>query len=293
MTISRRSFAKLAASALPISALPISALPAAAAPIDSKIHGVEIGAQTYSFRDLPLDGAIDAMQRIGIGQCELYYGHVEPKGLTGAALKKWRLETPLDYFTAIRARFKDAGIKIFAYTFGFRDNLSDEEIDRAFDQTKALGTDVITTSTTLTCAKRIVPFVEKHRVRVALHGHDQIEKPNEVSSPDTFAKGLAMSKMYYINLDIGHFVAAGFDPVPYLQEHHAKILVLHLKDRKKSHGDNVPWGEGETPIKPVLQLLRDKKWPIPADIEYEYGKEGMDTVAEVRKCFEFCKQALA
>jgi hypothetical protein len=37
--------------------------------------------------------------------------------------------------------------------------------------------------------------------------------------------------------------------------------------------------------------LRDKEWRIPANIEYEY--EGTDTVAEVRKCFEYCKQALA
>jgi sugar phosphate isomerase/epimerase len=288
MTISRRSFGKLAASALPLSALPLHA-----AAINSKFHGVQIGAQTYSFRDMPLEGAIDAMKRIGIGQCELYSGHVEPKGVTGAALKKWRVETPLDYFAGIRAKFQDAGVKIFAYSFSFRDNMSDEEVDRAFAQTKAMGADVITTSTTLTCAQRIVPIVEKHDVKVALHGHDQIEKPNEVSSPDTFAKGLAMSKMYYINLDIGHFVAANFDPVPYLEEHHDKILVLHLKDRKKNHGDNVPWGQGETPIKAVLQLLRDKKWGIPADIEYEYGAPGMDTEAEVRKCFEYCKQVLA
>jgi hypothetical protein len=28
-------------------------------------------------------------------------------------------------------------------------------------------------------------------------------------------------------------------------------------------------------------------------IEYEYGKPGMDTVAEVKKCFDYCKAALA
>jgi hypothetical protein len=43
----------------------------------------------------------------------------------------------------------------------------------------------------------------------------------------------------------------------------------------------------------VLLLLKNKKYPIPAMIEYEYGKPGMDTVAEVKKCFDFCKAALA
>jgi hypothetical protein len=40
----------------------------------------------------------------------------------------------------------------------------------------------------------------------------------------------------------------------------------------------------------VLQLLRTKKYDIPANIEYEY--RGTDALAEVKKCFEFCKTAL-
>ena len=48
--------------------------------------------------------------------------------------------------------------------------------------------------------------------------------------------------------------------------------------------------QGDTKIIEVLHLLREKKYPIPANIEYEY--EGQDTVVEVRKCFEYCKSAL-
>jgi hypothetical protein len=73
---------------------------------------------------------------------------------------------------------------------------------------------------------------------------------------------------------------------------HEPDSMLHIKDRKKNHGANLPLGEGETPIKAVLQLLKHKKYPIPANIEYEYGKPGMDTVAQVRKCFDYCKRAL-
>jgi hypothetical protein len=54
----------------------------------------------------------------------------------------------------------------------------------------------------------------------------------------------------------------------------------------------MPFGEGDTPIKAVLQLLKANRWQIPADIEYEYGKPGMDSLVEVAKCFQYCKDAL-
>jgi sugar phosphate isomerase/epimerase len=87
----------------------------------------------------------------------------------------------------------------------------------------------------------------------------------------------------------GHFVAAGFDPVSYIAQNHGSILLIHVKDRKKK-GPNTPFGEGDTPIQEVLKLIRDRKYPIKANIEYEY--QGADTMAEVRKCFDYCKQAL-
>jgi sugar phosphate isomerase/epimerase len=52
----------------------------------------------------------------------------------------------------------------------------------------------------------------------------------------------------------------------------------------------MPFGSGDTPIAAVLRLLRDRKWDIPAHIEYEY--ERGDAVAEVTKCYAYCRKAL-
>ena len=93
-----------------------------------------------------------------------------------------------------------------------------------------------------------------------------------------------------MNLDIGHFTAANFDPIPYIKEHHARITNIHLKDRKKNQGDNMPWGQGETPIKEVLQLLKQNHYGFPANIEFEYPG---DPLVEVPKCLDYCKQALS
>src|SRR4029079_6505374 len=140
--------------------------------------------------------------------------------------------------------------------------------------------------------KKIPPFADKHRMVVAMHNHSNTRDPNEIATPESFAAAQKLSKYFKVNLDIGHFTAANYDAVAFLKEHHASVTNLHLKDRKKNQGDNMPWGTGDTPIREVLQLLKRERWPIRADVEYEYRGSG-SPIEEVKKCLAFAKQALA
>ena len=259
--------------------------------INSVIRGVQIGAQSYSFRDLPQDGIIKAFQTVGLGECELSSG-VEPASVKGPDVDKWLAEAPLDYFKGVRRKFNDAGVLIYAYTYGFRKGFTDEEIERGFQIAQAIGVKYITSSANVSVAPRVDKYAQKYKIMVGFHGHDSTD-PDEFSTAETFARAMKGASPYIgVNLDIGHFVAAGGDPVAYIREHHAKIVTLHIKDRKKNHGANLPFGQGDTPIVAVLHLLRDNRWKIPANIEYEYGKPGMDTIVEMKKCFAYCKKAL-
>jgi sugar phosphate isomerase/epimerase len=149
----------------------------------------------------------------------------------------------------------------------------------------------MTASSTVTVAKRIDPFARKHRMMVGMHNHSDLKNPNEFATPDSFMRAMqGASKYIAINLDIGHFVAANFDPVPFIKQHHDSIVAFHIKDRNRNQGDNVPFGQGDTPIREVLTLLRERRSRIPANIEYEY--EGANTVEEVHKCFNYCKEIL-
>jgi sugar phosphate isomerase/epimerase len=208
-------------------------------------------------------------------------------------MRKWRLSVSMDRFKDVRKRFDDAGIDVQLVCYNMSQAITDEEIDYAFQMAKALGARAISSTTQVSVSKRIAPFADKHRMMIGFHGHDATDDPNEFATPESFAAALGYSKYHGINLDIGHFTAGNYDPVAYIKEHHARITNLHLKDRKRDHGANVPWGEGDTPIKEVLLLLKKEKYPIPANIEYEYGRPGMDAVAEVAKCLEYCKDALA
>ena len=273
--MTRRTFGKLAIAAF--------------AKIDSKIHGVTIGAQTYSFRDRSLDACIAGMKEVGLGEAELYQGHVEPKD--PAALAAWRKNPPLDELRGVRKKFDDAGIDLYAFNYSFREDWSDEELARGFDMAEALGVKYMTSSSNVSTAKRLNKLADEHKIYVGFHNHSNL-KANEFARPEDFEEALrGESKYLAINLDIGHFTAAGYDPVSFLEQHHDRIVTLHIKDRKKNQGPGTPFGEGDTKIREVLQVLKNKRYPIPANIEYEYA--GGDTIVEMKKCFAYCKAALA
>ena len=271
-------------------------LQAAPAPI----NGVTVGAITYSFRSIPkVEDIIAALKQIGITEIELMSNHCEQlagapqigRGAAGAPLVAWRAAaaaSPEKAFAPVKKAFNDAGVDVRFLTYNFAKTATPEEMDYAFKMAKGLKVKAITTSTQVSVAAKIAPFADKYQTIVAYHGHDS-EDPDEFATPDSFIKAMAMSKYHWVNLDIGHFTAANFDAIAFLNQHHARITNLHVKDRKKAHGANVPWGTGDTPIAAVLQLLKKEKWDIPANIEFEYPG---DAVTEVTKCFQFCKDAL-
>jgi sugar phosphate isomerase/epimerase len=309
MSLRRREFGTLALGAVAASVLPRPPVLAAA-----QAAGVRIGVITYSFRGMSDAEAIfNALKTIGFDTVELMSNHAEqlvgapqlpPGGRRGAAatpeqaaarqaaqqaLRDFRTSMPMDRYKALAQRFKDAGMDVQILCFNMNANTSDDDMEYAFSAAKALGVRAISTSTTLTVAKRIAQFADKHKVMVGFHNHDNLDDPNEVATPQSFDTLMGMSKYHGVNLDIGHFTAANFDPVPYLREHHARITNLHVKDMKRNHGTYVPWGTGDTPIKQVLQLVKQEKWAMPADIEFEYPG---DPMVELPKCLQYCKDAL-
>jgi sugar phosphate isomerase/epimerase len=303
----RREFATFALSSLVVRLQPGATVEGAvagagqsgSAAATSAINGVRVGAQTYSFRALNRppggdmsDVLVEALSECGLRECELWSPQIEPAGVTRDEIRRWRLETPIDHFQGIRKKFASANVAIRAFNYSFNDSFTEPEIARGFEMARALGAEFITASSTLSAAARVRPFAEKHQMVVAMHNHSNLKDPNEFATPESFAAVVKMSKYFKINLDIGHFTAANFDAVSYIREHHANITNLHIKDRKRNQGENSPWGQGDAPIREVLQLLRQSKWPIGAYLEYEYKGAGTP-VDEVKKGYAYMREALA
>src|SRR5687768_10736196 len=330
MDYTRREFTKLALTAAP--ALGLMGEPAFGSALaqgkpNSLFNGVQIGAITYSYRQMPDQSAEATLKYVldsGISAIELMDGPAEtfagrPSAGRGgggrgrgvpptpeqqaeqraaqqaaqAALKAWRTTVSMDKYKALRKMYNDAGVSIYAVKI-LSPNMSDEEFEYVFNVAEALGC----THTTLelptdeAALKRIGEFAVKRKIYAAYHTHTQ-------GSMDAFDRAFAISPGNMANVDLGHYVAAGNvggTPVEFLEKHHARISSIHLKDRKSKEngGDNVPWGTGDTPIRDILQTMKKRQWKFPASIEVEYRiPEGSDAVAEVKKCVQFCADALA
>lgn len=295
MAYTRREVGQIALAALALPHVLRTRMQAAAA----DINGVDVGAITYSFRALPNATAVlDAMKAMGFTAVELMHNHAEQllgappsgRGTPPDTLRNWRLSLDVSRYAAVRKQFADAGMDVRVLCFNLPKSITDEEIDYAFRMAKAIGARAISTTAQVSTASRIAPFADRHRFMIGFHGHDQTVNPDEFSTPETFARAMALSAYHGVNLDIGHFVAAGYDPIAYITEHRERITNLHLKDRKRNHGANLPWGQGDTPIVEVLRMLKQNRWAIPANIEFEYPG---DPMVEMPKCLDYCRKALA
>lgn len=279
---------------------------------NSRVAGVQIGLNVpYSFRN-PLMGGDDILKnclQLGLSAVELRTQPVEaflgvPAGLispkkgvskgdaaAGAgALQEWRKSVSLNRVKEFRAKYESAGVLIEIVKVDGMFKLSDEELDYVFPLAKTLGARAISTEISHTEAdlKRVGLFADKHQLMVGYHGHAS-------TKPEHWEHGFALAKHNGANVDIGHFVAGSNEsPVPFIKAHHERITHVHIKDRKKSNGPSVPFGEGDTPIADVLRLIRDNQWNIQATIEFEYKvPAGSDLMTELAKTVQFCRDALA
>ncbi len=283
---------------------------------------VRLGAISYSYRELPssAEEILDYLTQNGMttvelmgGPAEVFAGAPESPPFPGrrmsemsddevASLRQareeyqeevgaWRRSAAMDRFEALGEMYRDAGVEIDILKLGDA-NWSDENIDYAFNAARAVGARGISFEISAESAARMSPFAEKHDMIIGMHNHTQVGEDGF-----SFDPMLAHSPNAMINLDIGHYVA-GTDasPVPVIRKYHDRISHLHVKDRRTgaNGGDNVPFGQGDTPIGEVLRLLRDEQYPITAMIELEYPiPEGSDVLTEMDRCVEFCRDAIS
>jgi sugar phosphate isomerase/epimerase len=210
-------------------------------------------------------------------------------------LNKWRLSQSMDGFKAFRKKYEDEGMLIQIAKYDGIDGMPDEVVDYCFQTAKALGARAISCEIPVSRTKRLGAFADKHKMMVGYHGHANVTSPEAFGRPESWEIAMSNAKYNGINLDLGHFMAGNnVSPADFIRKHHDRITHIHLKDRKKDNGPNVPWGQGDTPVKEILQMMKKEKYPFQATIEFEYPTPaGSDVITEIGKCVQFCKASLA
>lgn len=207
-------------------------------------------------------------------------------------VSKWRQSVSMSKFEQVRKMYNQAGVTIYGFkpdAFGVQS--SDADIDYGMRAAKALGANQVTLEHPANDAHtlKLGQMAQKHGLRVGYHGHEQ-------QTPTFWDTALAQSPGNAMNFDLGHYIAAGQpDPLGLIRQKHDRIASMHIKDRQTpAHGKgNLAWGQGDTPLKEVLTLMRAQKYTFPAAVELEYQiPAGSNSVAEVKKCVEFCKTIL-
>ena len=293
---------------------------------NSLINGVQIGVTTYSYRSLPghpdklleycINSNINAVELKG-DEVEFYLGRPLntvklPAKIPGqptpelsdevkAQIKNyqlsvaaWRETITMDKFEGVRKKFNDAGVYFFAYKpNALSAENTDGEVNYALRAARALGATSVSVELPSDAAqtKRLGELAEKAKVYIGYHAHLQ-------ASETAWDVALAQSPYNTINLDCGHYMAAGNSKeslLALIEAKHQHISSMHLKDRKSkaNGGKNMPWGEGDTPLKEILTLLKNKKYTFPATIELEYDiPAGSDAVIETKKCRDYAEVLL-
>jgi len=244
-----------------------------------------------------LTDVLDYVVTSGINSIELMGNSVEeylgkPASEEKEIVGQWRKTLSMKKVKAIKKMFDRKGVRIHILKMA-NATWSDDEIDYAFNVCKTLGAKGLSMEIGEANAKRMAPFAEKHRLYVIFHNHGQPGR-----SDFSFDHYLAYSPYMMLNFDSGHyFGATGIHPNELIARLHDRIFSIHLKDKTGKTGEepntNRSFGEGDTPVIEILQLIKKEKWPIYCDIELEYPiPEDSDAVQEVSKCVEYCRKAL-
>ena len=283
----------------------------------SDYAGIRIGAITYSFAQMPEfpKGCTEKfILGAGLGSVELMdrdferdigivpFRHIQAKSLTKeqkVAISQWREKADMKPLEDFRAAYEAVGIGIHIVKFGDIGcpwMYSWKEAEYMFKATRALGARVITREVPKVAewadfkatAEKLIPLMNEYDVDIAFHNHAQI-------GANTYDGVLLdYSDHFKINFDIGNYVAANDDdPLAFVEKYASRISSIHVKDRRRDNGPELPFGTGDTPIKGLFALLKTKSLDMPCDIEVEFPiPQGSDAVQETDKCREFCRRAI-
>ena len=215
-----------------------------------------VGLELYSVRDeltKDLTGTLQSVGGMGYDCVEFYAPYYD-----------W---TP-DYAKQVRKELDRLKLRCYS-THNDHKAFSADGIKKAIDLNKILGTKYIVMASpggakTPDDWKRVADLLNQGSqkmhgdgLRAGYHNHvDEWKALNGQRPMDIIAENTGESVM--LQLDVGHCVAGGGDPVNWIDSHPGRTRSLHIKDWSPDDGFEIFLGEGVVPWKQVFAAAESK-----------------------------------
>ena len=283
-TISRRNLFKIGLSA--IAAIPAARLISFAAPAASGIEGgdpwlgLKIGVATYTVRDLPIEEAIKAVQRVGLKYVSIknVKNHIDVSHTTEERKQRAQM-------------FRDAGlIPLSVGNVSMRTGEAD--IRKAFEYARDIGVPTIVCAPSQDAIPILDKMVKEYDIKLAIHNHGPEDKGFFPSPYDVWQAVEKYDKRIGLCIDVGHTARAGVDPAESIIKCRERLYDVHMKDISALGNRNTPieGGRGILDSKAILAALLKIKYQ--GLIGFEYEKDSKDPVPGLAESVGYIKGIL-
>ncbi len=211
---------------------------------------IPVGLELYSVRDemkKDLTGTVRGVAKMGY-QCVEFF----------ASYYDW---TP-EYARQVRAELDELGVRCYSTHNGLK-SFMPEGINQAIELNKMLGARYIVLAhpgdvNGLDGYKRVADTLNKadstlagQGLHAGYHNHDAEWKPVDGQKPMEVLAA-TLDKKIMLQLDVGTCLAAGSDPVAWIDRNPGRIRSMHVKDWSPQRGYKVLTGEGIAPWKKLF-----------------------------------------
>jgi inosose dehydratase len=269
----RRKFLKATGLGILASAIP-GTIPAKSLSVEKiSAHDIKLGIASYSFRNFPIEKALDMTLRCGIHRISFKSMHLELNS-DEATIKK-----------AV-ALCNEKGIKL--YGGGVIYMKSQDQVDQAFEYARMAEMEMIIGVPNHDLLDYVEEKVKKYDIKLAIHNHGPGDEvyPSAKSAYDLIKN---RDSRMGLCIDIGHTKRIGRDPEQDLKDFFSRVFDIHIKDVTKATAEGTTCTIGHGVINFVSFLKSAIKLGYQGTMALEYESEGNDPLPAMMESFGYIR----
>lgn len=226
--------------------------------------GFKLGVATVSLRGLPLEQALQAVQRVGLERVSLFRAH-----------SPW--ENSPAHWSATAEKIRATGITPACCGVLYLKN-DETEMRRMLDYVRALGVSLFSCSPEPAALPLLERLVKEYDLQAAIHNHGPEDKV--WPAPEDIWQAIeSRDARLGLCLDVGHTFRCGVDPAGVIRRYRSRLYDVHVKDSLADIGAKdtpVEMGRGRINLHAILSMLIEIGYG--QNVWFEYEKDPNDPI---------------